>query len=101
MLSFACLLDDLIVGFCYSNLTLETGGLEITSTFTLVLQAKRLTKCASHPYRNGDIKRIGGIKPKELGTIKVLLGQGLMSSKIRFEKSVQEGEYLNLICSIL
>ena len=29
----------------------ETGGYELPSTFTLVLQANRLTKCASHPYR--------------------------------------------------
>ena len=35
--------------FCYSNLTPETGGFELTSTITLVLQANRLTKCASHP----------------------------------------------------
>ena len=27
----------------------ETGGLELTSTITLVLQANRLPKCASHP----------------------------------------------------
>ena len=27
----------------------ETGGLELASTITLVLQANRLTKCASHP----------------------------------------------------
>ena len=44
-----CLLDDLILGFCYSILIRETGGLKLASTITLVLQAKRLTKCASHP----------------------------------------------------
>ena len=27
----------------------ETGGLELASTITLILQANRLTKCASHP----------------------------------------------------
>ena len=27
----------------------ETGGLELASTITLVLQANRLIKCASHP----------------------------------------------------
>ena len=27
----------------------KTGGLELASTITLVLQANRLTKCASHP----------------------------------------------------
>ena len=46
---FVCLLDELILGFCYSDLTLETGGFELASTITLVLQANRLTKCASHP----------------------------------------------------
>ena len=43
-----CLLDDLILGLCYSNLTWETGGFGLTSTVTLVLQANRLTKCTSH-----------------------------------------------------
>ena len=46
---FVCLLDELILGFCYSDLTLETDGFEIASTITLVLQANRLTKCVSHP----------------------------------------------------
>ena len=36
---FVCLLDDLILDFCYSNLTWETGGFELASTITLVLQA--------------------------------------------------------------
>ena len=44
---FVCLLDELILGFCYSDLTLETGGFELASTITLVLEANRLTKCAS------------------------------------------------------
>ena len=46
---FVCLLDEMILGFCYSDLTLETGGIELASTITPVLQANRLTKCASHP----------------------------------------------------
>ena len=46
---FVCLLDELIRGFCYSDLTLETGAFELASTITLVLQANRLTKRASHP----------------------------------------------------
>ena len=46
---FVCLLDELILGFCYSDLTLETGEFELASSITLVLQANRLTKCASHP----------------------------------------------------
>ena len=29
---FLCLLDELILCFCYSNLTLETGGFELAST---------------------------------------------------------------------
>ena len=47
---FAYLLDKLILGFCYSDLTWETGVSELASTITLVLQANRLTKCASHPF---------------------------------------------------
>ena len=42
---FVCLLDELILSFCYSYLTGETGGFELVSTITLVLQANRLTKC--------------------------------------------------------
>ena len=45
---FVCLLDKLILGFCYSDLTLETSGFELASSITLILQANRLTKCASH-----------------------------------------------------
>ena len=46
---FVCLLDEWILDFCYSNLTLETGGFELASTIALALQANRLNKCASHP----------------------------------------------------
>ena len=46
---FVCLLDGLILGFCYSNLTLDTGEFELASTITPVLQANRLTKYTSHP----------------------------------------------------
>ena len=35
---FVCLLDELILGFCYIDLTLETGEFELASTITLVLQ---------------------------------------------------------------
>ena len=48
---FICLLDDLILGFCISNLTRETGVFELASTNSLVLQAKRQTKCASQPLK--------------------------------------------------
>ena len=48
ILIFACFLDDLVLGFGYSNLIRETRGLELTPTIILVLQANRLTKCASH-----------------------------------------------------
>ena len=50
---FPYLLDELILGFCYSDLTLETGGFELASTITLVLQANRLTKCASNTVTCG------------------------------------------------
>ena len=46
---FACLFDELILGFCFSDLTLEIGGFELALTITLVLQSNRLTKYASHP----------------------------------------------------
>ena len=46
-----CLLDELILGFCYSDLTLETDGFELASTIALVLQANRLTRCAIHPQK--------------------------------------------------
>ena len=44
---FVCLLDDFILGFCYSDLTLQTVGFELASTITLVLQANQLAKCAT------------------------------------------------------
>ena len=46
---FICVLDDLSLGFLYSGMTWETGGIELAWTITLVLQANRLTKHASHP----------------------------------------------------
>ena len=49
---FDCLLDELILGFSYSDLAWETGGFELPSTITLVLQANRLTKCANHQWSN-------------------------------------------------
>ena len=45
---FACVLDDLILGLCYNNLTRWSGEFELASTITLVFQANRLTKCATH-----------------------------------------------------
>ena len=45
---FVCVLDELTLGFCYGDLSVETGGFELASTITLALQANRLTKCASH-----------------------------------------------------
>ena len=47
---FVFLLDELILGFYYCNFTLETGGFELVSSITLVLQANWLTKCANHPF---------------------------------------------------
>ena len=46
---FVCLLDDLILGISYGNLTRETDEFELASTVRLVLLANRLIKCASHP----------------------------------------------------
>ena len=43
---FVCLIDELILGFGYTDLALETCGFELASTITLVLQANWLTKCA-------------------------------------------------------
>ena len=44
-----------MLGFCYTDLTLETGGSELASTITLVLQAKVLTKCASLNGYEGNV----------------------------------------------
>ena len=52
---FVCLFYELILGFCYSDLTWEIGGFEVTSTFILALQANRRTKCASHPKLYPDL----------------------------------------------
>ena len=44
-----CLLYALILHFGKGILKQESGGFELPKTITLVLQGKRLTKCASHP----------------------------------------------------
>ena len=46
---FTWLLDKLILGFCYSDLTWEIDGFELPLTFALVLHPNRLIKYASHP----------------------------------------------------
>ena len=45
---FVCLLDSLILGFCYSNLTRKSGISELKLTITLVLQANRISKYAGN-----------------------------------------------------
>ena len=40
---------ELILGFCYSDLTWETSGFELALIITPLLQVNQLTKCASHP----------------------------------------------------
>lgn len=49
MLISVWMLDNVVLGFRYSNLTQESDGFEPVSTTLLILQANRLTKCASHP----------------------------------------------------
>ena len=44
MIISICLLYDLILGFCCSNLTWKNGGFELASNITLALQANQLTK---------------------------------------------------------
>ena len=41
---FVWLLDELILAFCYSDFTLETGGFELASTITLVLQGEVVSR---------------------------------------------------------
>ena len=55
---FVCLQHELILDFCYSDLTLEAGGFELASTITLVLQANQLTKCTSHPKPGAYLNRV-------------------------------------------
>ena len=45
---FGCWID---FRFRYSYMAWETGGHELASAIILVLQANRLTKCASHPIK--------------------------------------------------
>ena len=54
---FVCLLNELVIGFCYSDLTLENGEFELSSAITLVLQANRLTKCPSYPKKQRQIRK--------------------------------------------
>ena len=46
---FVCLLDELILGFCYSDFDMGNRWISTRIDYTLVLKANRLTKCASHP----------------------------------------------------
>ena len=50
MLTFVCLLDALILGFCYRNLTRETGVFELALTITLVciLKKKSSLRVSAH-----------------------------------------------------
>ena len=60
-LVFVCLRDDLILAFWLQQLRRETGRFELASTITLVLQAKRLTNCASHStlaIRSGNLESL-------------------------------------------
>ena len=49
ILVFVCLLVDLIQGFCYSYLSIETGGLELASIIIFVFQANRANLYFSGP----------------------------------------------------
>ena len=52
---FVCLLDELILGFGYSDLTLEIGGFELASSITLVLQVNRLTMVVLMVFRSAPL----------------------------------------------
>ena len=52
--TFVCLSDELILGFCYSDFTLETDGFELASTITLVLQANQLTNFHYFSYHRNQ-----------------------------------------------
>ena len=52
---FVCLLDELILGFCYSDFDIGNRWIWTCINYmTLVLQAKWLTKCTSHPKRGSE-----------------------------------------------
>ena len=44
-----CVLDNVILDFCYCNLTRETVGFELALAITIVLRPNQLTKCTSLP----------------------------------------------------
>ena len=47
MMQLICLLDELAVGFCYSDLTLESGGFELASAITLdYKRTKNMKSCS-------------------------------------------------------
>ena len=58
---FLCLLDELILGFCYSDLQWKTGGFEIASTITLVLQVDRLNPSLIHPLSLTRLVRLSRV----------------------------------------
>ena len=55
--------------FCYRNLTQETGGLELASTITFVLQANRLSVSLALQFRTGNIQERFHIKLQDLTVV--------------------------------
>ena len=73
--------------FCCSNLRRETGGFELAWTITLVLQANRLTMCASHPLHVVILNQIQGLEGVIPATISRYANGNLNSMTARtFEK---------------
>ena len=83
-LVFVCLRDDLVLAVLLQQFQQEIGGLELASTITLVSQANRLTKCASHPYfiTNLSIAVKGPIKSIELDVKTIERGNFIKKTQI-------------------
>ena len=61
MLIFVCSLDNLILGFCYNNLTWETGEIELKSSKSLCkLWFKMLVRGINMKFAS-DFTNMGGI----------------------------------------
>ena len=73
--------------FCCSNLRQETSGFELAWTITLVLQANRLTMCASHPLHVVILNQIQSLEDVIPATISRYANGNLNSMTARtFEK---------------
>ena len=54
---FVCLVDELILGFCYCDLTLETGGFQLASTYSITSEPTN-QHSSTYGKKNGCVEKV-------------------------------------------